>query len=183
MTRILTRVGVVLLLVAVVGLLAAIPPGAAQAPLKITLWHAMGGARYDAITKDIAAGFRKAYPAYALQPLSTGSYGETVPKAIAAVRAGSPPHIVQVFEVGTQTLLDSGAIIPVTEVVKPGDIDFDDYIAPILNYYQVGGKLASMPFNSSTAIIYYNKDAFQKAGLDPSRPPTTYKEDRKSTRL
>ena len=176
MARICARGGVVVLLLGVVGLLAAIPPGAAQAPVKITLWHAMGGARYDAITKDIAAGFNKTHPNYVLEPLYTGNYGETVTKAIAAIRAGSPPHIVQVFEVGTQTMLDSGAIIPVTEVVKPGDIDFDDYIAPILNYYQVGGKLASMPFNSSTAIIYYNKDAFQKAGLDPSRPPATYKD-------
>ena len=153
MARICARGGVVVLLLGVVGLLAAIPPGAAQAPVKITLWHAMGGARYDAITKDIAAGFNKTHPNYVLEPLYTGNYGETVTKAIAAIRAGSPPHIVQVFEVGTQTMLDSGAIIPVTEVVKPGDIDFDDYIAPILNYYQVGGKLASMPFNSSTAII------------------------------
>ncbi len=148
----------------------------AQAPVKITLWHAMGGARYDAITKEIAAGFNKAHPRYVLEPLYSGSYGETVTKAIAAIRAGDPPHIVQVFEVGTQTMLDSGAIIPVTDLVKPGDIDFGDYIEPILNYYQVGGKLYSMPFNSSTAIIYYNKDVFQKAGLDPDRPPATYQD-------
>lgn len=148
----------------------------AQAPVKITLWHAMGGARYDAITKEIAAGFNKAHPNYTLEPLYTGKYGETVTKAIAAVRAGNPPHIVQVFEVGTQSMLDSGAIIPVTELIKPGDIDFGDYIEPILNYYKVGGKLASMPFNSSTAIIYYNKDAFRKAGLDPDKPPRTYQD-------
>jgi len=151
-------------------------PAAAQQPVKITLWHAMGGARYDAITKDIAAGFNKANPEYALEPLYTGSYAETVTKAIAAIRAGNPPHIVQVFEVGTQTMLDSGAIIPVTEIVKPGAINFGDYIEPILNYYRVGGQLYSMPFNSSTAIIYYNKDVFQKAGLDPNKPPATYKD-------
>jgi len=151
-------------------------PVEAQQPVKITLWHAMGGARYEAITKDIAAGFNKANPNYVLEPLFTGSYAETVTKAIAAIRAGSPPHIVQVFEVGTQTMVDSGAIIPVTEVVKPGEINFDDYIEPILNYYKAGGKLYSMPFNSSTAIIYYNKEAFQKAGLDPNKPPATYKD-------
>jgi sn-glycerol 3-phosphate transport system substrate-binding protein len=151
-------------------------PVQAQSPVKITLWHAMGGARYDAITKEIAAGFNKANAGYVLEPLYTGSYGETVTKAIAAIRAGNPPHIVQVFEVGTQTMLDSGAIAPVTELVKPGELDFKDYIEPILNYYSVGGKLASMPFNSSTAIIYYNKDAFQKAGLDPAKPPASYKD-------
>jgi len=149
-------------------------PGHAQ--VKITLWHAMGGARYDAITKNIAAGFNKRNPNYVLEPLFSGSYAETVTKAIAAIRAGNPPHIVQVFEVGTQTMLDSGAIIPVTDMVKPGEIKFDDYIEAILNYYKVGGKLYSMPFNSSTAIIYYNKEAFQKAGLDPNKPPATYKD-------
>jgi sn-glycerol 3-phosphate transport system substrate-binding protein len=164
------------LVVLVLGTLLGVVPAAAQAPVKITLWHAMGGARYDAITKEIAAGFNKAYPNYVVEPLYTGKYGEVVTKAIAAVRAGDPPHIVQVFEVGTQTMLDSGAIIPVTELVKPGDIDFADYIEPILNYYTVGGKLASMPFNSSTAIIYYNKDIFQKAGLDPDTPPRTYQD-------
>jgi len=164
------------IVVAFTMLLAAVAPVSAQPPVKITLWHAMGGARYDAITKDIAAGFNKANPNYVLEPLFTGSYAETVTKAIAAIRAGNPPHIVQVFEVGTQTMLDSGAIIPVTEMVKPGEIDFDDYIAPILNYYKVGGKLYSMPFNSSTAIIYYNKEVFQKAGLDPGKPPATFKD-------
>lgn len=159
----------------VLGALLAAAPAAAQPSVKITLWHAMGGARYDAITKEIAAGFNRAHPNYVLEPLYTGKYGETVTKAIAAVRAGNPPHIVQVFEVGTQTMLDSGAIIPVTDVVR-GGIDFGDYIEPILNYYTVGGKLASMPFNSSTAIIYYNKDAFRKAGLDPGTPPRTYKD-------
>jgi sn-glycerol 3-phosphate transport system substrate-binding protein len=162
--------------VAVAVLLGTGAPVPAQPPVKITLWHAMGGARYDAITKEIAAGFNRANPGYVLEPVFAGSYAETVTKAIAAIRAGNPPHVVQVFEVGTQTMLDSGAIIPVTEMVKPGDINFDDYIAPILNYYKVGGKLYSMPFNSSTAIIYYNKEAFQKAGLDPSKPPATFKD-------
>lgn len=148
----------------------------AQQPVKISLWHAMGGARYEAITKDIAAGFNKANPNYVVEPLYAGSYAETVTKAIAAIRSGNPPHIVQVFEVGTQTMLDSGAIIPVTEIVKSGAINFADYIEPILNYYKVGGQLYSMPFNSSTAIIYYNKEVFGKAGLDPNRPPATYQE-------
>jgi len=99
-----------------------------------------------------------------------------VTKGIAAIRAGDPPHILQVYEVGTETMIDSGAIIPVTEVVKPGEINWDDYFQPIMNYYTVGGKLNSMPFNSSTAILYYNKDVFKKAGLDPEKAPVTYKD-------
>jgi len=150
--------------------------GPAAAQVKIKLWHAMGGARYEAITKDISEGFNKAYPNYVIEPLFSGSYAETVTKGIASIRAGDPPQILQVYEVGTETMIDSGAIIPVTEVVKPGEINWDDYFQPIMNYYTVGGKLNSMPFNSSTAILYYNKDVFKKAGLDPEKPPVTYKD-------
>ena len=153
-----------------------ITAGPAAAQVKIKLWHAMGGARYEAITKDIAEGFNKAYPNYTIEPLFTGSYAETVTKGIAAIRAGDPPQILQVYEVGTQTMLDSGAIIPVTEVVKAGEINWSDYFQPIMNYYTVEGRLNSMPFNSSTAILYYNKDAFKKAGLDPDKPPVTFKD-------
>lgn len=166
------RWGVMIVFVATI--LACAGPAAAQ--VKIKLWHAMGGARYEAITKDISEGFNKVYPTYVIEPLFTGSYAETVTKGIAAIRAGDPPHILQVYEVGTQTMIDSGAIIPVTEVVKPGEIKWEDYFQPIMNYYTVDGKLNSMPFNSSTAILYYNKDAFKKAGLDPEKAPVTYKD-------
>ncbi len=142
----------------------------------ITLWHAMGGARYEAITKNIAEGFNRAHPGFTLEPVYGGKYAEVLTKAIAAARAGDPPHIVQVYEVGTQSMLDSGAIIPVTDLIKPGEVNWDDYFAPILNYYSVAGKLRCMPFNSSTAILYYNKDAFRKAGLDPEAPPATYRD-------
>lgn len=148
----------------------------AWAQVQITLWHAMGGARFEAITKDIAEGFNKTHPGYVLQPVYAGSYAEVLTKAIAAVRAGDPPHIVQVYTIGVQTMLDSGAIIPVTDLFKPGEMKWDEYFAPILNAYTVGGKLYSMPFNSSTAILYYNKDAFRKAGLNPEKPPVTYRD-------
>ena len=147
-----------------------------RAQVKITLWHAMGGARFEAITKDIAEGFNKSHPGYVLQPVFAGSYAEVLTKAIAAVRAGDPPHIVQVYTIGVQTMLDSGAILPVTDLFKPGEIKGEEYFAPILNAYTVGGKLYSMPFNSSTPILYYNKDAFKKAGLNPEKPPATYKD-------
>jgi sn-glycerol 3-phosphate transport system substrate-binding protein len=151
-------------------------PAGALAEVKITLWHAMGGARYEAITKSIAEGFNKANPGVVLEPVYAGKYAEVLTKAIAAIRAGNPPHIVQVYEVGTQSMLDSGAIVPVTDLIKPGEVKWEDYFAPILNYYTVGGKLHSMPFNSSTAILYYNKDVFTKAGLNPDKAPATYQD-------
>lgn len=147
----------------------------AQEKTKIQFWHAMSGSRLKAV-ENLVNGFNAAHPNIEVEAQFTGTYAETMTKAISAVRAGNPPHIIQVYEVGTQTMLDSGAIIPVFELAKPGEVDWGDVIGPIRDYYSVKGKLYSMPFNSSTAILYFNKDIFQKAGLDPNKPPSTYKE-------
>ena len=90
--------------------------------------------------------------------------------AIAAYRARNHPHIVQVFEVGTQTMLMSGAVYPVYQLMADHgyEIDWNDFVPPVLSYYSTAdGNLYSMPFNSSTPILYYNKTAFAQAGLDP----------------
>src|SRR5262249_24140252 len=110
--------------------------------------------------------------------LRKGTYPETLTAAIAAYRQHQAPHIVQVFEVGTQTMLLSGAVYPVYQLMKDQEIavEWKDFIAPVVGYYSKDGNLYSMPFNSSTPILYYNKDAFQKAGLDPPKPPQTWKQ-------
>jgi sn-glycerol 3-phosphate transport system substrate-binding protein len=144
-------------------------------PIKISFWHAMSARRMEAVNK-VLEGFHAAHPEIIIEPQFTGSYVETLSKAIAAVRAGEAPHIVQVYEVGTQTMLDSDAIVPLFDVEKPGEVDWNNVIGPILDYYSVGGKLYSMPFNSSTSMLYYNKDVFEKAGLDPEKPPKTFDE-------
>jgi|GEM_PF-1058723 sn-glycerol 3-phosphate transport system substrate-binding protein len=128
----------------------------AQQRVQVEFWHGLtqplGG-----ILEKVAQDFNASQSKYQVNATFKGSYPETMVAAIAAFRAGDPPHILQVYEVGTETMIDSGAIIPVTEVVKPGEINWDDYFRPIMNYYTVGGKLNSMPFNSSTAILYCNK--------------------------
>ena len=147
----------------------------AENPMTINFWHAMSARRMEAVNK-IIDGFHAAHPEIRIEPQFTGSYAETLSKAIAAVRSGEAPHIVQVYEVGTQTMLDSGAIVPLFELEKPGEIDWNDIIGPIIDYYSLEGKLYSMPFNSSTSMMYYNKDIFAKAGLDPEKPPRTFDE-------
>jgi sn-glycerol 3-phosphate transport system substrate-binding protein len=159
--------------------------GACLAPLsalaagkvEITWWHAMSGSNgkvVDAIVKD----FNAANPGIELKALYSGNYDETLTKYITAYRSHTAPSIVQSYEVGTQQMLSSGAIVPVYQI--PGMVgetwDWAQYVIPITNYYSTGGNLWSMPFNSSTAMLYYNKDLFAKAGLDPNRPPTSWDE-------
>jgi sn-glycerol 3-phosphate transport system substrate-binding protein len=152
-------------------------PQVALAKVEITWWHAMSGSNgkiVDAIVKD----FNAAHPDIELKALYTGSYEETMTKYIAAYRARTAPNLVQVYEVGTQQMLSSDAVIPVHEV--PGmageSWDWAQYVIPITNYYSTDGKLWSMPFNSSTVVMYYNKDLYAKAGLDPNKPPKTWTE-------
>jgi sn-glycerol 3-phosphate transport system substrate-binding protein len=102
--------------------------------------------------------------------------------AIAAFRAGNAPHIVQMFEVGTATMMAAkGAVKPVYELMREAGVAFDPkvYVPAVRGYYSTSdGRMLSMPFNSSTPITWYNKDAFKKAGLDPTKPPRTWEETR-----
>jgi sn-glycerol 3-phosphate transport system substrate-binding protein len=152
-------------------------PGAALARTEIHFWHAMTGALGEALETQ-AKQFNESQGEYEIKPLRKGSYAETLTAAIAAYRQKNPPHIVQVFEVGTQTMLLSGAVYPVHELMQQNEIkvDWNDFIKPVVGYYTKDGKLYSMPYNSSTPILYYNKDAFKKAGLDPEKPPRTWQE-------
>jgi sn-glycerol 3-phosphate transport system substrate-binding protein len=152
-------------------------PSPAAARTEIHFWHAMTGQLGEAVN-GLVKQFNESQQEYEVKALRKGSYAETLTAAIAAYRQKSHPHIVQVFEVGTQTMMLSGAILPVYQLMKEQEIavDWKDFIAPVVGYYTKDGQLYSMPFNSSTPIFYYNKDAFKKAGLDPGKPPRTWKE-------
>ena len=125
-------------------------------------------------------GFNKTQTEYKVVPVYKGSYTETLTAAIAAFRAKQAPHIVQVFEVGTANMMAAkGAVYPVYQLMADAKEPFDPkaYIGPVYGYYSTtDGKLLSMPFNSSTPVLYWNKELFAKAGLDPNKPPTTWPE-------
>jgi sn-glycerol 3-phosphate transport system substrate-binding protein len=159
-----------------VALVLAAAPSYAQ-KTEIHFWHAMTGQLGEALEAQTKE-FNASQGEYEVKPLRKGSYAETLTAAIAAYRQKSPPHIVQVFEVGTQTMLLSGAVYPVHELMQHNEIkiNWNDFIKPVVGYYTKDGKLYSMPYNSSTPIFYYNRDAFKKAGLDPAKPPKTWQE-------
>lgn len=151
----------------------------AQAVTEIQWWHAMGGPNGEKLN-EIAANFNKSQSDYKVVPVNKGSYSETMTAAIAAFRSGRPPHIVQVFEVGTATMMAAtGAVKPVYKLMAETGEPFDpkSFLPTVTGYYTTtDGKLLSMPFNSSTPILYYNKEAYKKAGLDPNKPPKTWPE-------
>jgi sn-glycerol 3-phosphate transport system substrate-binding protein len=151
----------------------------AQAQTEIQWWHAMGGNLGETVS-EIAAGFNKTQTEYKVVPSYKGSYPETLTAAIAAFRAKQGPHIVQVFEVGTANMMAAkGAIYPIYQLMADAKEPFDPkaFIGPVYGYYSTtDGKLLSMPFNSSTPVLYWNKELLSKAGLDPNKGPTTWPE-------
>ncbi|MFN4361032.1 MAG: sn-glycerol-3-phosphate ABC transporter substrate-binding protein UgpB [Hylemonella sp.] len=152
---------------------------AAHAQTEIQWWHSMGGALGEWVN-DLAKDFNSSQKDYKIVPTFKGSYDESMTAAIAAFRAGNAPHVLQVFEVGTATMMASkGAIVPVAEVMKKANVTFnpDAYVPAVAGYYTApNGQMLSFPFNSSTTVFHYNKDAFKAAGLDPSKPPKTWPE-------
>src|SRR3981189_2749262 len=138
-----------------------------QAQTEIQFWHSMGGALGDKVS-ELADGFNKSQKDYKVVATFKGAYPESMTAAIAAYRAGNAPHILQVFEVGTATMMGAkGAIKPVYEMMKePGQpFDAKNYLPAVAGYYADSkGNLLSLPFNSSTPVFYVNRDALKKAG-------------------
>jgi sn-glycerol 3-phosphate transport system substrate-binding protein len=151
----------------------------AWAQTEIQWWHSMGGALGEWVN-DLAKDFNASQKDYKVVPTFKGSYDESMTAAIAAFRAGNAPHVLQVFEVGTATMMASkGAIVPVGEVMKKAGVTFDPsaYVPAVAGYYTApNGQMLSFPFNSSTTVFHFNKDAFKAAGLDTEKPPKTWPE-------
>jgi sn-glycerol 3-phosphate transport system substrate-binding protein len=168
-------------------LVASASAASAQQRIPIDFWHGLtqplGG-----MLEQIAADFNASQTRYQVNATFRGAYPETMVAAIAAYRAGNAPHIVQMFEVGTATMMAArGAIVPVQDLMAEAGMAFNpnDYIASVRGYYSLpNGVLMSMPFNSSTTILFWNKDHFRRAGLNPDQPPRTWAETRQfATRL
>jgi sn-glycerol 3-phosphate transport system substrate-binding protein len=149
----------------------------ALAATEIQWWHSMSAVNGEWVN-DLARQFNASQSDYKIVPTYKGSYDESMTSSIAAFRAGNAPDILQVFEVGTATMMASkGAIVPVSQVMKEGGVNFDPsvYIPAVASYYTApNGQMLSLPFNSSTTVFYFNKDAFKAAGLPTDQAPATW---------
>jgi sn-glycerol 3-phosphate transport system substrate-binding protein len=151
----------------------------ALAVTELQWWHAMTGANNE-VVDTLAKEFNEKQSEYKIVPVFKGTYPETLNAGIAAFRAKNAPAIIQVFDVGTGVMMGAeGAVVPVAEVLEKGGYTFDKskYLPGIVAYYsKPDGTMLSFPYNSSSPILYYNKDIFEKAGLDVDNPPKTWPE-------
>ena len=151
----------------------------AEAKTQIQWWHAFTGRLAEILNKQVA-DFNASQNEYEVVASAKGNYSEALNAGIAAFRAGQQPHILQVYEVGTATMMAAkGAVKPIYEVMAEAGEKFEPsaYLSAVTGYYTApDGQMLSLPYNSSTPVMYLNKDALQKAGLDPELKPKTWPE-------
>ncbi|MCG5102456.1 MULTISPECIES: ABC transporter substrate-binding protein [Oceanobacillus] len=141
----------------------------------VTFWHSMGGAGQEALNA-IVDSYNSSQDEVQVNAEYQGSYDEALTKFNSVAGTDSAPTIIQTFEIGTMSMINSGSILPIQELVDADGYDMSGLEENIINYYSLDGTFYSMPFNSSTPVMYYNKDAFEAAGLDPEAPPETFEE-------
>ncbi|MEM7023255.1 MAG: sn-glycerol-3-phosphate ABC transporter substrate-binding protein UgpB [Pseudomonadota bacterium] len=168
-----TKIGVGVLAIA------ATMANTAVAQTEIQWWFAHTG-RLAELVAEQAEKFNASQSNYVVVPSYKGNYSETLNSGIAAFRAQEQPHILQVFEVGTATMMAAeGAVVPVYELMAESGKDFDPsiYLAAVKGYYTTpDGEMLSMPYNSSTPVLYVNVDALTEAGIDPAVDLSTWEQ-------
>jgi sn-glycerol 3-phosphate transport system substrate-binding protein len=151
----------------------------AQAPVEVSFFYPVAvGGPITKIVDGFAADFEKENSGIKLKPIYAGSYQESIAKALTAVKSGEPPVTSILLSTDMFTLIDEDAIVPFDDMVKtPEDKAWlASFFPAFMENSQTGGKTWGIPFQRSTIVLYYNKDAFKEAGLDPNKPPATWKE-------
>ncbi|MGG3282600.1 extracellular solute-binding protein [Paenibacillus solani] len=147
----------------------------AKDPVKVVWWHSMSG-ELGTVADKLISDFNATHQDIQVEGVFQGTYDESLNKLKASLGAKSGPTMIQVYEIGSRFMMDTKAIRPVQDFMDAEAYDISSLEPNIKNYYTFDGKLHSMPFNSSNPILYYNKNAFKAAGLDPENPPKTYEE-------
>ncbi|MHC1772285.1 MAG: ABC transporter substrate-binding protein [Flexilinea sp.] len=163
-------------------------PASAKSPApenvtKITFWHSMGGDLGGIAIPEMADNFNNSQTQCFVEPIYQGSYDDALNKLKAGLQSKDTPAVMQLYDIGTRLMVDLQVIKPVQDFIDAENYDVSDLEPNVLAYYTVEGKQASMPFNSSTPMLYYNKDMFAAAGLDPESPPQTFEEIRDAARV
>ena len=142
-------------------------------PTKIVFWYSVGG-KVAETTRVLVDRFNATHPDVYVDAIYQGSYDDAMNKLKASIQGKSTPNVMQIYEIGSKFMIDSNSIVPVQKYIDKENLDVSSFERNILAYYEINDQLYSMPFNVSTPILYYNKNMFREAGLDPGNPPVTF---------
>jgi len=151
----------------------------AQAPVELAFYFPVAvGGPITKIIDGMAADFEKENPGIKVKPIYSGSYQDTITKALTAVKSGEPPVMSILLSTDMFTLIDEDAIVPFEELARgAGDqAVIKSFFPGFMENSQTGGKTWGIPFQRSTVVLYWNKEMFKEAGLDPNRPPANWRE-------
>src|SRR2546427_1998400 len=158
------------------GTQSALVPGKDVKPAaQITWWHAMSGINGEALNK-IVNQFNGSQSKIKVEAVFQGTYDDLLAKLNTAIASNAAPALVQVYDIGQRYMYDSGQVVPMQAFIDRDKFNTSDFEPAVINYYKYQDKLQSMPFNASSSIFYFNKDAFTEVGLDPAKPPVTFTE-------
>jgi len=158
---------------------ALVVPALAQAQTEVSFYYPVAvGGPITKIIDGLAADFEKENPGTKVKPIYSGSYQETITKALTAVKSGEPPVTAVILSTDIYTLIDEDAIVAFDDIVKTADDRawIKSFYPAFMENSQTGGKVWGIPFQRSTIVLYWNKEMFKEAGLDPNRPPESWKE-------
>lgn len=144
---------------------------------KITFWYGLGG-HNGTVVQSMINKYNLSQNKYYVEGVFQASYDDTLSKFNASLASQNLPNVVQIYDIGTQRMIDTKQIVPIQDLINRDRLQnvVDDLEPAIRSYYTIGGKLNSMPFNSSTAVMYFDKNAFKEVGLDTSKKIWTYDE-------
>ncbi|MBI1844057.1 MAG: extracellular solute-binding protein [Actinobacteria bacterium] len=152
----------------------------ATKPIDITFWHSMADAN-ESTLKAMIADYNASQSKVRVNLQFQGDYDDTAKKYVATLQQGDLPELVQLHEIYPRMMIDTKSTMPVQACIDAENYDLSDYLAAPLKQFNVDGIQWSMPFNTSVPVLYYNRAAFKKAGLDPDLPPTTFEEMRSAS--
>jgi sn-glycerol 3-phosphate transport system substrate-binding protein len=141
--------------------------GASGGKTKIIFWHSMPGTGGDAVNALVSA-FNASQDRYEVEAQFQGSYPDGIAK-LKATPQNMAPDIMQLYDLGTRWAADSGLMLRIQDFIDADKYDISDYEPNILAYYALNGSLYSMPFNCSTPVVFYNREALARTGLDPAK--------------
>jgi len=157
--------------------IAPIPPVSQPAgSIKVTFWFGLTGSLGN-VVQQVVNKYNSSQTLYYIEAVQQPDYDATIQKLNTSLAGGALPNVVQIYDIGTQRMLDTKKIVPVQDLIDKEKLDILPDLEPaVARYYTIGGKLYSMPFNSSAPVMYFNTNAFKEAGLDPTKTVWTYDE-------
>ena len=144
--------------------------------IKVTFWFGLTGSLGN-VVQQVVNKYNSSQTLYYIEAVQQPDYDATIQKLNTSLAGGTLPNVVQIYDIGTQRMIDTKKIVPVQDLIDKEKLDIrSDLESAVARYYTIGGKLYSMPFNSSAPVMYFNTNAFKEAGLDPAKTVWTYDE-------